>query len=86
MQIRSGELLESMPKVSGAGIGNQSISRELTVILENAIKEAGIMKDEYVSVEHMLIALSDSKNSRIGELLQVRRNNERKYIKSIKRS
>ena len=70
MQIRSGELLESMPKVSGAGIGNQSISRELTVILENAIKEAGIMKDDYVSVEHMLIALSDSKNSRIGELLR----------------
>jgi ATP-dependent Clp protease ATP-binding subunit ClpB len=89
MQIRSGEILESLPKVSGVGIGNQSISRELTIILENAIKEAGVMKDDYVSVEHMLIALSDSKNSRIGELLRsegITKDNILKVLREVRGS
>ena len=69
LQIKTGELLENLPKVSGAGLGNQIISRELSNVLENSFKVAEQMKDEYVSVEHLLIALTENKNSKIGDLL-----------------
>ena len=33
MMIRVGELLEKIPKVTGAGLGQQSVSRELSEVL-----------------------------------------------------
>ena len=44
IQIKAGELLEKLPKVTGAGSA-QSYSRETTDVLENAFKEAGVLKD-----------------------------------------
>ncbi len=48
------EGLNSLPKVTG---GEQSISPELNQVLETAAAEAERMKDQYVSVEHLLLAL-----------------------------
>jgi ATP-dependent Clp protease ATP-binding subunit ClpB len=53
------EGLNSLPKVSG---GEQTISPELSHVLETAQTEAERMKDEYVSVEHLLLALLKVKN------------------------
>jgi len=50
---------DKLPKVSGAG-GQQYISHELKAVLDSALKEAERMKDEYVSTEHLLLALSES--------------------------
>jgi ATP-dependent Clp protease ATP-binding subunit ClpB len=89
MMIRAGELLEKIPKVTGAGLGQQSVSRELSEVLENAIRESNNMKDEYVSVEHLLIALSESKSSPLGELLRssgVTKNNILKILKEVRGS
>jgi len=89
MMIRVGELLEKIPKVTGAGLGQQSVSRELSEVLENAIRESNNMKDEYVSVEHLLIALSESKSSPLGELLRssgVTKNNILKILKEVRGS
>jgi ATP-dependent Clp protease ATP-binding subunit ClpB len=52
--------VEKLPKVQGAssqpGLGN-----ELTKVLDQAFKEADNFKDDYVSTEHLLLALSASK-------------------------
>ncbi len=48
------EGLNSLPKVTG---GEQSIGPELNQVLETAAAEAERMKDQYVSVEHLLLAL-----------------------------
>jgi len=48
------------PKVSG-GSGPQP-SRELVEVLETAQREADVMKDEFVSTEHLLLALSKVKS------------------------
>ncbi len=69
LQIKIGEMLEKIPKVSGSGVGNQSLSRELTEVLENSFKEAEIMKDDYVSVEHLLIGLTLLKKTELKDLL-----------------
>ncbi|OGW26520.1 MAG: ATP-dependent chaperone ClpB [Nitrospirae bacterium GWC2_42_7] len=58
-------LLDKMPKVVGATpLGQIYISPKLKEVFERAQKEAEHLKDEYVSVEHLLLAiLSVSSNS-----------------------
>lgn len=88
MKIKVGELLEKLPKVSGASSG-QSLSRETNEVLENAFKEAASLKDEYVSTEHILLGLSDSKRSAVAELLKsqgVTKNNILKALKEVRGS
>jgi len=60
LRIKVGELLEKKPKVTGAGIGNQQLSQEVGKILDTSAKEASNLKDEYISTEHILIAITES--------------------------
>jgi ATP-dependent Clp protease ATP-binding subunit ClpB len=88
LKIRTGELLEKLPKVTGAGSG-QSLSREASDVLENAAQEASSLKDEYVSTEHLLLGLSDSKKSSISGLLRsqdITKDNILKALKEIRGS
>src|SRR6201997_4857935 len=54
------EALEKLPKVSGGAQPNAS--NALNRVLEQAFKEADNFKDEYVSTEHLLLALAGAKN------------------------
>ena len=53
--------LARRPKVSGPGAapGQVFITQRLSRVLDAAEREAGRLKDEYVSVEHLLLALTD---------------------------
>ncbi|SHL33559.1 ATP-dependent Clp protease ATP-binding subunit ClpB [Desulfatibacillum alkenivorans DSM 16219] len=55
-------LIERMPRVSGAGAGESYLSPRSKQVLQNAMAEAGKMKDEYVSLEHILLAIADEKH------------------------
>ena len=55
-------LLEGLPQVEGAG--GEYLSRELRDVLAGAQAEAEGMKDEYVSVEHLLLVLSQAKETK----------------------
>jgi ATP-dependent Clp protease ATP-binding subunit ClpB len=61
------ELASQLPKVSGA-TGGQYLGSESFQLLERANQEAGTLKDEFVSVEHLLIALAQDKGA-VGKLL-----------------
>ena len=53
--------LERRPRVSGSGAsGDVRITRSLARVLDRAEREAEGMHDEYVSVEHLLLALVES--------------------------
>lgn len=55
------QLIERLPKVSGAGAGQTYASQSFRKLLDNAFKEATSMQDEYVSQEHLFLAiLADS--------------------------
>ncbi len=58
-----------LPGVSGAGTGEVYISPRAKAVLELAFTEATNMKDEYVSIEHILLAISDEKNSEASGIL-----------------
>src|SRR5215472_10640414 len=57
-----------LPKVQGQA--EVYLSAGLNKILEDALKEADQFKDEYVSTEHLLIALSNAKGEAVTRLLQ----------------
>src|SRR6476660_8924017 len=53
--------LDRMPKVSGASVGPDQVylTGRLNRLLTNAEDEAKKLKDEYISVEHVLLAATD---------------------------
>ncbi len=55
------KVLEKMPSVSGAGAGQVYMTPRLKEVVDKALVEAARLKDEYVSVEHVLIAIVDTK-------------------------
>ncbi|MEK6567084.1 MAG: ATP-dependent chaperone ClpB [Bacteroidota bacterium] len=69
LKIKINEAIEKLPKVQGSGLGNQNLSSVLGQVFEAAQKEAGELKDEYVSTEHLLLGLLDGKST-AGRLLK----------------
>jgi len=69
VKIKINQLLESLPKVSGTGLGNQQMSQNLGKLFDTAAEEARNLKDDYVSTEHLLLALANDK-SKAGQLLR----------------
>jgi ATP-dependent Clp protease ATP-binding subunit ClpB len=69
LKLLVNEILEKLPKVSGAGIGNQQMSTNTAKLFDAAAEEARVLKDEYVSTEHLLLALSSSQD-KAGQLLR----------------
>ena len=61
--------LDSLPKVTGSGrSSNLGISSESDRVLTSAEKIASDMKDEFISVEHIMLALIDSKDKDVSQL------------------
>src|SRR5215213_4887121 len=58
-QVRSevNDALEALPTVSGDGAENVGASSDIVQIFRRAEKAARELKDEYVSTEHLLLAL-----------------------------
>ena len=63
--------VERLPRVSGPGReqGKIYVSQEVDRALVQAEKLADRMKDEYVSVEHVMLALLENPNGALGQLL-----------------
>lgn len=69
VRIKVNELLEKLPKVSGAGIANQQMSNNMAKLFDAASGEAKKLKDDYISTEHLLLSLSED-SSKAGQLLK----------------
>lgn len=61
--------LARLPKVSGASGGDVYITGRLNRLLVKAEDEAKTLKDEYISVEHLLLAMIDEKSAAAGRIL-----------------
>jgi ATP-dependent Clp protease ATP-binding subunit ClpB len=60
--------VERLPRVSG-GAAQATMSPSLNQLLERAFKEADNFKDEYVSTEHLLLAITHAKKDAAQEIL-----------------
>ncbi|MGE5437361.1 MAG: ATP-dependent Clp protease ATP-binding subunit, partial [Syntrophothermus sp.] len=83
VKIKVNELLDTLPHVTGAGIGNQQMSNNTAKVLDNAAEEARNMKDEFVSTEHILIALAAS-DGRAGDMLRDAGVSKAEILKALK--
>src|SRR5271169_3923484 len=61
--------IERLPKVSGGGATQASLSPAANQLLENAFKEAANFKDEFVSTEHLLLGMTKLKRDPAQEIL-----------------
>ncbi len=62
-------LLAAIPTVSGDGFGQAYIADQLNKTLNNAFRVAKEMQDEYVSQEHLFLAILDEKDSPAARML-----------------
>ncbi|MBS6063854.1 MAG: ATP-dependent chaperone ClpB [Peptostreptococcaceae bacterium] len=62
--------LDKLPKVSGSSVSNVYASRRFSQMLNNAKKQAESFKDEYLSVEHLFLAMFEEKNTPVANLFK----------------
>ena len=62
------EELEKFPRVTGAA--QVQVSPNLSQVFQQALSEADAMKDEYISTEHLLLALAEERKGKAGEILR----------------
>ncbi|MCX5835163.1 MAG: AAA family ATPase, partial [Deltaproteobacteria bacterium] len=63
------KILARLPKVAGTSTGQAYMSTRLNRVLDAAFAEASRMKDEYVSIEHILVGMTDEKDGVTGQIL-----------------
>jgi len=66
------QAVERLPRQSGTAAGDRYYSNQLRAALETAFREMEQLKDEYVSVEHLLIALAEEAGSASARILNSR--------------
>ena len=74
--------LEKLPKVSGSS-AQLYMSSELNNVLTKAEKIASDFKDEYVSVEHLYLAILDSSNQEVSRLMTKYGINKDEFMKAL---
>ena len=77
--------IDKMPKMTGGAIQSDSIyvSQDVNKILADAEITAKKMKDEYVSVEHIMLAIFDNANSNVKNLFKKYGINKNEFLKVL---
>ncbi len=70
LAARLKEELKRLPQVSGAAPGQAYITPRLEKVFNAALTEAERLKDEYVSTEHLLLAIAEERGGAIGRVLR----------------
>ena len=56
------QALDKLPVVTGSSVSGQYIGQDLKKVLDRALAEAEVLGDEFISTEHLLVALAESKD------------------------
>ena len=74
--------LKKVPKVTGA-VGQVQISPRLSALFEEALAEADRMKDEYISTEHLFLAIAEEKKGAAPEVLRAHGIDRDRVLKAL---
>ncbi len=64
------QYLKKQPSVGGAGAGQVYLGGRLNKLFDKAMTEAAQLKDEYVSAEHVVVAMAEEKEGQAGKTLR----------------
>ncbi|MGA7303250.1 MAG: ATP-dependent chaperone ClpB [Rhodothermales bacterium] len=68
LEARVEETLEKLPTVTGSSVSGQYVANDLKKVFDTALTQAEALGDEYISSEHLLIGLAESREA-IGRVL-----------------
>ena len=74
--------LSTLPRVSGSS--QPQLSPSAAAIFEDAWTQAKALKDEYVSTEHILLALAENTRDKAGDLLRANGASREKILEALK--
>ncbi len=74
--------LSALPRVSGNS--QPQLSPGATAILDDAWTQAEALKDEYISTEHILLALAEKTRDKAGDLLRAEGASREKILEALK--
>ena len=85
VEIEVRKLVLNKPKVTGGGrqTNNIYVSQDLDITLANAEKVAKNMKDEYVSVEHIMLSLFDNFNVSLKNIFREYGITKNEFLKAL---
>ncbi|MDQ7039674.1 MAG: ATP-dependent chaperone ClpB [Rhodothermus sp.] len=83
LNTKTDQALAKLPVVHGASVSGQYLGNELKKVFDRALAEASLLKDEYVSTEHLLIALAESQTD-IGQALREQGVTKEKILNVLK--
>lgn len=63
------ETLQKYPRVSGSGMDQVYLSPRTKKIIDGSFKEAQRLNDEYVSIEHLILAIVDAHDTQAAKIL-----------------
>ncbi len=77
--------VEGKPKMTGGARPNGSIyvSQDVDIVLTSSEEIAKKMKDEYVSVEHIMLALFDNANNKVKDLFKKNGITKNEFLKAL---
>ncbi len=76
------QLLEQSPQVSGSGAGQVYAAQELQKILNSSLSIASKMQDDYVSQEHLFLAILDD-SSACARMLKLQGVKEKDFLNAL---
>ena len=79
------KLIANKPKITGGSrrAGSIYVTQDVDLVLTDAEKIASKMKDEYVSVEHIMISIIDNANMELKELFKKYNLNKNDFLKAL---
>lgn len=77
--------VEGKPKMTGGARQNGSVyvSQDVDIVLTSSEEIAKKMKDEYVSVEHIMLALFDNANNKVKDLFKKNGITKNEFLKAL---
>ena len=77
--------INSFPKITGGArqANSMYVSQDVDAVLTNSEKIANKMKDEYISVEHIMLAIIDNANSNLKNLFKKYGLNKNEFLKAL---
>ena len=76
--------VERLPQVSGSGAGQMYLSRDLEQALNEAERIAGEMRDEYISVEHLMLGLFEKPDDTLKSLFRETGLTKEKFLSALR--
>lgn len=79
------QVITKKPKITGGARPKDGIyvAQDVDIVLANAEKIAKNMKDDYVSVEHIMLAIFENSNREIKEILEKNKITKSEFLKAL---